>query len=79
MAYGTPRNLDEVEPYYRDIRGGQTPSPEAVAELTERYRRVGGKTPLLEITRSVAERLEGRLNQCCTGAAPATRGGSTSG
>lgn len=65
MAYGTPGNLDEVEPYYRDIRGGQTPSPEAVAELTERYRRVGGKTPLLEITERVARKLEARLNQNC--------------
>ena len=65
MAYGTPRNLDEVEPYYRDIRGGQRPSPEAVADLTERYRRVGGKTPLLEITRRVAVKLEAELNQGC--------------
>lgn len=63
MAYGTPRNLDEVEPYYRDIRGGRAPSPEAVEELTERYRRVGGKTPLLEITQDVADRLEEKLNR----------------
>lgn len=62
MAYGTPRNLDEVEPYYRDILGGRSPSPEAVEELTERYRMVGGKTPLLEITRDVAELLGKRLN-----------------
>ena len=65
MAYGTPGNLDEVEPYYRDIRGGQAPAPEAVAELTERYRRVGGRTPLLEITDRVARKLEARLNQNC--------------
>ena len=65
MAYGTPRSLDEVEPYYRDIRGGRTPSPEAVAALTERYRSVGGKTPLLEITERVAGKLEARLNQRC--------------
>ncbi len=63
MAYGTPRNLDEVEPYYRDIRGGRPPSPEAVEELTERYRKVGGKTPLLEITRDVACLLGKRLNR----------------
>lgn len=62
MAYGTPRNLDEVEPYYRDIRGGRTPSAEAVAELRERYRQVGGRTPLLAYTRSVAGRLEAQLN-----------------
>ena len=62
MAYGTPEHLSEVAPYYRDILGGRDPRPEAVAELTERYRRVGGKTPLLETARSVANLLEERLN-----------------
>ena len=61
MAYGSPNTLDEVEPYYRDIRGGRTPTKEQVEELTERYRRVGGRTPLLEITREVAAVLERRL------------------
>ena len=63
MAYGTPGSLSDVEPYYRDILGGRDPRPEAVAELTERYRAVGGGTPLLEITRSVAGLLERRLNR----------------
>lgn len=63
MAYGTPENLSDVGPYYRDILGGRKPSPEAVAALVERYRAVGGRTPLLEVTRSVAGRLEDRLNQ----------------
>ena len=67
MAYGTPRNLGEVEAYYRDIRAGQEPGPEAVASLTERYRRVGGKTPLLEITQRIADRLQARLNQQTAG------------
>ena len=63
MAYGTPENLSDVGPYYRDILGGRDPRPEAVTALVERYRAVGGRTPLLEITRSVAGRLEDRLNQ----------------
>ena len=63
MAYGTPEHLNDVEPYYRDILGGREPSPEAVATLVERYRAVGGRTPLLEITRSVADLLEQRLNR----------------
>ena len=61
MAYGTPNTLEEVEPYYQDIRGGRAPTEEQVEELTNRYRRVGGRSPLLEITRQVATALERRL------------------
>ncbi len=63
MAYGTPEDLSDVEPYYRDILGGREPGPEAVANLVERYSAVGGRTPLLEITQSVAALLEVRLNR----------------
>lgn len=61
MAYGTPKGLDDVEAYYTDIRRGRPPSPEQLAELTERYRAIGGRSPLLEIThhqaRGIAERV----------------------
>jgi ferrochelatase len=63
MAYGTPETPDQVEPYFTHIRGGRTPSPEAVEHLRERYRRVGGKTPLLQITNEVAAKLQERLRQ----------------
>ncbi len=63
MAYGTPQDPSEVEPYFTHIRGGRTPSPEAVAGLQRRYMQVGGKTPLLEITNEVARKLEERLNR----------------
>src|SRR6476661_2389732 len=63
MAYGTPETPDQVEPYFTHIRGGRIPSPEAVEHLKERYMRVGGKTPLLEITNQVAARLQDRLRQ----------------
>jgi ferrochelatase len=61
MAYGTPETPDQVEPYFTHIRGGRTPSPEAMEHLKERYMRVGGKTPLLEITNQVATKLQERL------------------
>jgi protoporphyrin/coproporphyrin ferrochelatase len=61
MAYGTPNSLDEIEPYYTDIRGGRKPSPENLRELTARYERIGGKTPLLEITREQARALQMQL------------------
>ncbi len=61
MAYGTPRDLDDVEAYYTDIRRGRPPSPELLEELKDRYRAIGGSSPLLEITESQAAGLQERL------------------
>jgi protoporphyrin/coproporphyrin ferrochelatase len=61
MAYGTPARLDEVEPYYTDIRRGRKPPPDLLEELRERYRSVGGRTPLLEISRAQASALQRML------------------
>ena len=63
MAYGTPETPDEVEAYFTHIRGGRKPSAEAVEHLQERYRLVGGKTPLLEITNEVAAKLQRTLRE----------------
>lgn len=64
MAYGNPNTLDEVEPYLTHIRGGRTPSREQLDDLKERYKRIGGHSPLLEITQRQASRLERMLRQC---------------
>lgn len=61
MAYGTPNSLDEIEPYYTDIRGGRKPTPENLRELISRYQQVGGRTPLLDITRTQAQALQAQL------------------
>jgi ferrochelatase len=50
MAYGTPRDRDDIEVYYTDIRRGRPPTPELLAELTGRYDALGGTFPLREIT-----------------------------
>jgi ferrochelatase len=60
MAYGSPAREEEIEPYFTHIRGGRKPSPEALAELRERYRAIGG-SPLTEITRAQARALAARL------------------
>jgi ferrochelatase len=57
MAYGGPSSLDQVEAYYTDIRGGRRPSPEALQGLVERYRAIGGLSPLPEISRRQQEAL----------------------
>ncbi|HLH69565.1 MAG TPA: ferrochelatase [Candidatus Dormibacteraeota bacterium] len=60
MAYGSPRREEEIEVYYTHIRGGRRPSPEALEELTRRYRAIGG-SPLEAITRRQAQALGERL------------------
>ena len=62
MALGGPDSLGDVEPYLLDLRGGRPTPPELVAEIRERYRLTGGKSPALGIMREVARRLEQRLN-----------------
>ena len=62
MAYGSPNRLEDVKPYFTDIRGGRTPSPEAIEELTSRYRRVGVPTPLLAVSMDLGRQLERLLN-----------------
>jgi protoporphyrin/coproporphyrin ferrochelatase len=62
MAYGTPRGLDDIEAYYTDIRHGRPPTDEALKELTDRYRAIGGKSPLLEITQAQARGIEQKLS-----------------
>ncbi|HEX9384703.1 MAG TPA: ferrochelatase [Anaerolineales bacterium] len=62
MAYGGPNSLDEVEPYLLDVRGYRPTSPEIIHEVRERYREIGGHSPILEQTREQASALESALN-----------------
>ena len=63
MAYGGPENLDEVEPYLMDVRGYRATAPEIVQEVRERYREIGGRSPILQWTQAQARALEAVLNQ----------------
>ena len=62
MAYGGPNNVDEVEPYLLDVRGYRPTAPEIIQEVRERYREIGGRSPILEQTCAQAEALERALN-----------------
>lgn len=62
MAYGAPAppgGEAEIGAYYKHIRGGREPSPEALADLVARYRAIGG-SPLDRITRAQASALAER-------------------
>jgi ferrochelatase len=61
MAYGSPATADDVPAYLADIRGGRPVSQGTIDELTERYRRIGGRSPLDEITEAQRAALEHQL------------------
>ena len=65
MAYGTPADLDDVERYYTDIRRGRPPPQELLEQLTSRYRAIGGRSPLLDITQAQVKGIEERLGGPC--------------
>jgi ferrochelatase len=63
MAYGSPDRIDDVPAYYADIRGGRPVRSELLADLSERYRRLGieDSNPLNEITERVRAALQDEL------------------
>jgi ferrochelatase len=63
MAYGSPERLSDVPAYYADIRGGRPIAPENLADLVERYRRLGieDSSPLNAITEATRAALEDEL------------------
>ena len=61
MAYGSPSREEDMRPYLEDIRGGRPVSDEAVEELAERYRRIGGRSPLDESTEAQRAAVEREL------------------
>src|ERR1700730_8152544 len=63
MAYGSPERLTDVPAYYADIRGGRPIAPENLADLVERYRRLGieASSPLNAITEQTRAALEDEL------------------
>lgn len=63
MAYGTPYTEDDIERYYTHIRHGRKPSEEALEDLRDRYKAIGGLSPLAGITEGQASELEKRLNE----------------
>jgi ferrochelatase len=68
MAYGSPNSLDEVLPYYTDVRGGRPPTAEQLAVVYDHYARIGGPTGLLAISQAQASALQARLNADAPGA-----------
>jgi len=62
LAFGGPRSLNEVEPFLARLFRGRKLSSELLERVKERYRLIGGRSPLPEITFKQAKALEESLN-----------------
>jgi protoporphyrin/coproporphyrin ferrochelatase len=61
MAYGGPESPEEIPGYLADIRHGRATPRSVVDEITENYRAIGGRSPLLAVTRRQVDALQDRL------------------
>jgi ferrochelatase len=61
VAHGTVDSLDDLPEFLSNIRRGQAPPPELLAEVRRRYEAIGGRSPLNAINRELASKLEERL------------------
>ncbi len=55
LAFGGADSLDSVEPFIKNVLKGRPVTPELVEKTRERYKLIGGKSPLLDITKAQAE------------------------
>jgi ferrochelatase len=62
MAYGGPNSVAEIPGYLSDIRAGRPTTPEVLEEITHNYISIGGKSPLLELTKRQVDAVADRLD-----------------
>lgn len=61
LAFGTIGSIDDIEPFLKNILKGRPVTPGAVSAARKRYLKIGGLSPLLDITRAQAGALEEAL------------------
>jgi protoporphyrin/coproporphyrin ferrochelatase len=58
LAHGGPSSLEDVPAFLEQVQGGRPCSEQLREEVRERYRFIGGASPLPDITRRAASKLE---------------------
>jgi ferrochelatase len=61
LAYGGPESLDDIPAYLLDIRGGRPTPQELIDDISHRYAQIGGRSPLLDITREAAANVAAQI------------------
>src|SRR5262245_46282676 len=62
LGHGTVENLEDLPAFLAGIRRGRPASPELLHEIRRRYETIGG-SPLLRISRELANKLEQKVGQ----------------
>ena len=62
MAYGGPDSIEELPGYLADIRAGRPTTPAVLEEISNNYRLIGGKSPLLAFSTAQAEAVAQHLD-----------------
>ena len=62
MAYGGPESLDEITGYLSDIRHGRPTTTAVLDEITNNYRQIGGKSPIMGLTQAQIDGAMAALN-----------------
>jgi ferrochelatase len=62
LGHGTVEELDDLPPFLANIRRGRPAPPELVHEIRRRYEAIGG-SPLLRISRDLAQSVEAKTGQ----------------
>jgi ferrochelatase len=62
LAFGGADSIENVEPFVRNVLKGRIPTPELIEKARERYKLIGGKSPLLEITIAQGKAVADKLN-----------------
>jgi len=63
IAYGGPDCMDDVRPFIENVVRGKRVPQERIEQVIEQYRVIGGRSPLNELIRDQARRLEDSLRQ----------------
>ena len=61
IAFGGPQAPDDIRPFLDNVLRGRRVAPGRVEEVAHHYERVGGRSPLTELTMKQAEGLQQRL------------------
>ncbi len=61
IAFGGPERPEDIRPFLANVTRGRPIPPARIAEVAHHYERIGGRSPINELTRRQADGLRARL------------------